>query len=328
MADLFVRNMEYLEAEAEAAAREMPEMSYRSCVSSCTPMVPEERRAPNPIDFSLEIVSLYEFCTVAARSLNLDDILSGLDRRIRRLVPVNTCVFFLRASDSTLESAYTSGTAAELFLNHKIGLGNGVSGWVAAHHRPMVNATARFEFDQPSPVALSLRHALAVPLLLNGDCLGTISLYGQEHITYSERDSSLLQAVARQAAPAIAWAQSRGRTPEQRWIDPVTGFHSAGYLTAAGSALIDSCAHAGHALHLVFLRLTNLAQVVDLFGQGRSEAVFREFAETLRADTRGTDLFARFGPDGLVLIIAGIDAKGLAQRLQRLETDVHPPRLR
>jgi diguanylate cyclase (GGDEF)-like protein/putative nucleotidyltransferase with HDIG domain len=322
LAELFVQNIDNLEAEAVAAAREIPEMSYRNCVSSCTPMVPEDRRALDPIDFSFELVSLYEFCAIAARSLNLEDILSGLDRRIRRLVPSNTCVFFLQASDSILEAAYANGTSAELFLRLRIGLGRGVSGWAAAHHRPMLNAAARLEFDEPNPVALSLRHALAVPLMLNGDCLGTISVYGQEHITYSERDSNLLQAVARQAAPAIAWARSRGRASEQRWIDPVTGVHTAGYLTAAGSALIDSCAHTGNALHLVFLHLTNLARVVDLFGHERSETVFREFAETLRADTRGTDLLARFGPDGFVLLIAGIDSKGLAQRLQRLEKSV------
>ena len=199
LAELFVQNIDKLEADAVAAARHISEMSYRSCVSSSTPMAPEDRHVLDPIDFSFELVSLYEFCAIAARSLNLEDILSGLDWRDRRLVPSNTCVFFLQASDSILKAAYASGTCAEFFLRLRIGLGRGVSGWAAAYHRPMLNAAAQLEFDEPNPVALSLRHTLAVPLLLNGDCLGTISLYGQEHIVYSEHHSNLLQAVARQA---------------------------------------------------------------------------------------------------------------------------------
>jgi putative methionine-R-sulfoxide reductase with GAF domain len=225
LAELFVQNIEQLEKGASAAARLTKELTFRDRTRSDAISPPAALPEINPAALSCDLFALHQFCSCAAHTLELEELLPIVARRIAGLIPYASCAFFLLTSDNTLEVPYAAGECKELFEKAKIAVGLGISGWVAAYRRPMLNVAARLEFNDPDPTLFELQDALVVPLAIGEEAIGTVSLYGAKAGSYSEHDCATLQAVARIAAPAIADARLRAHSPSDRRRDIVTENH-------------------------------------------------------------------------------------------------------
>jgi putative methionine-R-sulfoxide reductase with GAF domain len=234
---LFIKNIDQLEAEATEAVKNMPELSFRThsgksdsgdrawdpCMSVPAPAPPSEVTA--------ELVSLVEFCSSLAKHLSLSDLLVNLECRLRRLLPFSTCAFFFDNGNDTLEVVHSGGKYADKLQNIRIGLGSGISGWVAAYGHPMINSESAPDFQSSPCDVSSPTHSLVVPMNMDGTCLGSISLYAEAPVSYTDDNLRILQMVANQAVPVLAEARRRTALPsDQDLIDSVTGAHRARYL--------------------------------------------------------------------------------------------------
>src|SRR5262249_7829649 len=152
---------------------------------------------------------LYEFCNSLGRHLDLSDILPILGRRLQRVLPFSTCIFFLDNGEGTLKAAHVLGKFSDVLQTLSIGLGKGISGWVAAYRRPIMNTGPALEFQDIQGDFTSLTDTLVVPLIYEGDCLGTVSIYAQAPVFYSQANLSLLQLLADQVSPCIGEAFKR-----------------------------------------------------------------------------------------------------------------------
>jgi diguanylate cyclase (GGDEF)-like protein/putative nucleotidyltransferase with HDIG domain len=326
LVDQFLKHIDELESSAEEASLNVPQLSFRQYFEKIDrALVSEESTNPLsslPQTASAELVSLYEFCNSLGRHLDLQDILPILARKLSRMLPFTTCAFFLNNGEDSIIVKYVVGLFSDQLKNLTIGLGKGISGWVAAYRRPMVNTGPALEFQELEGDFTCLTDALIVPMLVGGECIGTISLYAKAPTFYSQAQLALLQSVARQVGPLISEARTRASTPSaQEILDPVTGTYRANYLWVAGSQMITSAQKCSSPLSLMSLELKNLTYLVSLYGVHAGDTILQKVSEILRGELRETDVLVRFGNEGFIALlpsVRGDQAHRYAQRLQQL----------
>ena len=112
-------------------------------------------------------------------------------------------------------------------------LGNGFTSWVIRNRQPLLIRRWR---EEGPPVQVQYatdkpglpESSITAPVLFGHDVLGVVSLQDYRPAAFNEDDLALLQAIANQAAPALAvWASSEGRTHNLPWLAPkVGGIHN------------------------------------------------------------------------------------------------------
>jgi diguanylate cyclase (GGDEF)-like protein len=320
--DIFVVHVHELEAAADEAARNISELSFRKYFEKLdgteTPDAAPVQEEAFLYKASEELVRLFEFCGGVGRSLSLADALPILARRMQRIVPYNTCAFFICQEDGSVKAEFAGGEFAEALQGVSIGLGKGISGWVAAYKRTMINTGPALEFQGIEGNFAPLRDALVVPLLQDGDCIGTISLYSTTAAFFTQSHLSLLQTLADQAAPLIRAAGTSASSQEQSLLDPVTGVHRFTYLSVAGAQILRHAERSEAPLSLLYLEIRNFQQIVTLYGVATGDLILRRVADILRAELRQTDVLVRYGPQGFAALLAGVRSPQAQRYAQRL----------
>jgi putative methionine-R-sulfoxide reductase with GAF domain len=125
-----------------------------------------------------EVQMLFELTQDLGNSLSLNETLSVVSVRLKRLVPYDSiAVYVLR--DQKLVPEYVNGENFRLFSSLEIPVGEGLSGWVAQNRKPILNGNPSVEpgyMNDPTTFS-TLRSALALPLEgLNG-AVGVLALY-------------------------------------------------------------------------------------------------------------------------------------------------------
>ena len=124
-----------------------------------------------------EVQTLFELSQDLGNSLSLDETLSVLAARLRKIIPHHTVAIYTRREDR-LVAEYVHGEEYRLFSSLEIPLGQGLSGWVAERHQAIINGNPSVEpgyLNDPTKFS-ALRSALAVPLSEGGGGLQRRSL--------------------------------------------------------------------------------------------------------------------------------------------------------
>jgi putative nucleotidyltransferase with HDIG domain len=148
-------------------------------------------------------------------SLASEDLLTGCADRetafstlrsfVRNTVPYDVLVLY-RKSGEHLIPENLDPEDYRLFGSLEIPLGMGLSGWVAENAKPIINGNPSVEpgyLNDPTKFS-TLRSALAVPLQLQGDVAGVLSLYRMQRDAFSNEDLGRLLSVGAAAARALA----------------------------------------------------------------------------------------------------------------------------
>jgi hypothetical protein len=125
-----------------------------------------------------------------------------LSDALRRLPEVDTvAIFMVDEPQHRLVVARTSGTHARRLEGLSMGVGDRISGWVAATGQPMINAEAGLDLFDVS--ATSLRAAIAVPCSTPAGDKVVLTLYSTRRDAFSSLHHRLLAA-------AVSFVQSSG----------------------------------------------------------------------------------------------------------------------
>jgi diguanylate cyclase (GGDEF)-like protein len=325
LVELFIEHLDELVASGEEASKDMPQLSFRTyfekvdlALASANSVASLPSLTPAS---SSELVALYEFCNSFGKHLDLSDSLPILTRRLKRLLPFSTIAFFLDDGEDCLRAAYISGKYSDQLQNLTIGYGKGISGWVAAYQRPMFNTGPALEFQGVDGDYTSLSDTLVVPLVADGISLGTISLYGQAPIFYSQTHLGILQMVAGQVAPLIAEVKNHtAPSSAEDLIDPVTQTPRAVYLPVSGAQMIAAAEKNQAPMALLYVDLKDYQHLLNLYGLETGHSILRKVAEVLKSELRETDVVVRYGHEGFVALLAGVGgerARRYAQRVQQ-----------
>ncbi len=90
---------------------------------------------------------------------------------------------------------------------------------------------------------------------------------------------------------------------EMAVMDQLTGLHNRRYLDNRLTVMFDESALRARALSLLVLDVDRFKTVNDSWGHDAGDEVLREFADRVRACTRGIDLVARMGGEEIVVVL-------------------------
>jgi diguanylate cyclase (GGDEF)-like protein len=259
-----------------------------------------------PRNVPAELIQLGEYCSTLFAYLPFNDIFPLISQRLGQLVPFSTCAFFLSNGDDRITAAYACGSFSELLEGYAMEIGKGISGWVAAYRYPMFNTEPALEFQGMGADFASFKDALVVPMINEGECLGTISLYAMKSVSYSQEHLNIVQTVAGFLAPLISEVNKNRSADSTDIIDSTTGLQRVSYLSTIGPLLIATANKTNTPISLIYIELRNLAQSLRVFGSTFVNLTLKNVADCIRLELRETDILVRYGQNGYIALLPGV----------------------
>ncbi len=282
--------------------------------------------ATNDADFLSSIASarqeaqiMFELSQDLGNSLSLGETLSVLSVRLRKMIPYDSMTVFLLKNGRLLPEL-VSGDNFRLLSSLNIAVGEGVCGWVAEKHKPIINGNPEAEAGYVSdPVKFTtLRSILAVPLEgLNG-VVGVLAMYRADRDAFSADHLRILLAVSSKIALSVENALKYQQAEDSATTDYLTGLPNARSLFVHLSSEISRCRRTGSSLAVMVCDLDNFKQINDLYGHLEGDNLLKDLAGRLKEACRGYDYVARMGGDEFVVIAPGLSPEASGEKASRL----------
>ncbi len=175
-----------------------------------------------------EAHTLFELSQDLGDSLSLDETLSLVAMRLRKLVPYDSIVVFVRKGD-VLQPEFVSGDCFRLLSSLEIPVGTGLCGWVAENALPIINGNPEVElgFVRERRQTTELRSALAVPLEGFSGLVGVLALYQSEPDAFTSDHLRVLQVITSKVAHFIENALKYRQAETSATNDFLTGMPNA-----------------------------------------------------------------------------------------------------
>jgi putative nucleotidyltransferase with HDIG domain len=155
-----------------------------------------------------EVVALFALAHALGPQATPPEVGKIVFAHLRRLVPHSFGVLFIYVRDrDELSAAYATGVSASLLTGMTVIVGQRLSGWVAANRKTIRNSDPILDLGEVSKsISPRPRSCLSTPIAVGPNLVGVLSLYSAEQDFFSEEHERLVEAVARQVAPAAARA--------------------------------------------------------------------------------------------------------------------------
>ncbi len=159
----------------------------------------------------IELEILYEISRIANSTLDLKGRLDAIvSTTVSRLGRDACSVFLLDKDGTTLVLEATLGLNPAAVGKASFNVGEGVTGWVARHRKPLALGDAvadpRFKF-LPETGVERFRSMLSAPILDGDNFIGVINLHTVEPWTYPPEEIMLVSTIANEVAGMIRAAQ-------------------------------------------------------------------------------------------------------------------------
>lgn len=336
--DLLAKNYVSLEKMAKASRQDDPVKLSKDIkvVRGLAPAAGFEAAAPNaspapgaqPSDFlSLiaaarqEVQALFEISQDLGNSLSLDETLSLLGVRLRRIVPHHGLAIWIERG-GVLIPEFVSGDDFRLFSSLQIPVGQGLSGWVAENRKAILNGNPSVESGYLSdPTKFSaLRSALAVPLEGTGGVVGVVALYHADMNAFTKDHLRILLAISAKIAISIENALRYRQAETSATTDYLTGLPNARSLFLQLDAELSRSRRTNQPITVVTMDLNGFKQVNDRFGHLEGNRVLRAIGAGLKSVCREYDQVARMGGDEFVLVFPGARPGEINAKFEQLRS--------
>ena len=276
--------------------------------------LPEQARAPldEIAARADEMLNVYELARALAGRVSLSDAGDVIAKHLRRLIPSSLSVFYLydHASDE-LQARHVAGEGGSLVRGTKIGLGQRLSGWVAANRQTISNSDAALDLgDAARSHSPRLRSCISTPLVAGDELVGVLALYSGEQNGFNDDHRRIIEIVAREMAPTLKRASEFDNSVRRDVLTGLPGLEQlAQFVDATG---VERLAHSSQ-FTLLFIDIVGLKQINDSHGRGAGDEVLRHVARHTTAGLRVADILFRYRSDEFVALLDDTNAEtGLA----------------
>ena len=150
-----------------------------------------------------QLETLYKTTTLLNTTLETDKLLRlVLQAAVKSLKASSGSLLLLNEEENVLRFQVATDLKKKDIVHRKIPLGEGVTGWVALHGKPL-----RIPDVLADPLYLqirkSVRSEMAAPLMVKGRLIGVICVDNREPDAFCQDDQELLVAIAAQASNVI-----------------------------------------------------------------------------------------------------------------------------
>jgi diguanylate cyclase (GGDEF)-like protein/putative nucleotidyltransferase with HDIG domain len=284
--------------------------------------IDSDLRQTNEADFLSSIASarqeahtLFELSQDLGNSLSLDETLSLVAMRLRKLVPYDSLVAFTRKGDF-LEPEFVSGDNCRLLSSLVIPIGTGLCGWVAANGKAIINGNPAVEVGFPGDqkMVIPLRSALAVPLDGVNGLVGVLTLYQADADAFTSDHLRVLQVITSKVGHFIENALKYRQAEDSATNDFLTGLPNARALSIHLDQEIARCRRENSTLAVLECDLNGFKGVNDRYGHLAGDKVLRIFANSMREVCREYDYTARMGGDEFLIVGAEMTPESVKEK--------------
>jgi two-component system cell cycle response regulator len=269
-------------------------------------------------DAITDILVLLQLTAQLADGRPLEDALRAVTDAALALLPGDhASIRLVDASASQLLSGARSGTGRDTPVV-RLGVGEGVSGWVLAHgkHALVLDAHEDPRFKSVAGQGFAIGSMVAEPLVSEGVTIGILSVSSPEVNAFSETDELLARLLANCSVGPI----QRARLERLAVTDDLTLAYNNRYLPARLLEEMERSRRSGDPLSVLLVDLDFFKKVNDTYGHAVGDQVLRGFVERVRAATRRVDILVRRGGEEFVLIMpatASAEAAIIAERVRQ-----------
>jgi GAF domain-containing protein len=173
---------------------------------------------------STEMASLYEMALALAATVDLDETLRTVLQQLRHVLDYDLCFITLAAADSQKLCIQAADSAdaveARRLVGLELSLDRGINAWIYREGQPALVDDADAD---PRRLHIQgwtdeIRSAIGVPLIANGQPIGTIYATRRQPHSFTQAQSDFMTIVATQVAAAVQRArlldQARSRAQE------------------------------------------------------------------------------------------------------------------
>jgi diguanylate cyclase (GGDEF)-like protein/putative nucleotidyltransferase with HDIG domain len=266
-----------------------------------------------------EVQNLFELAQDLGNSLSLNETLSLLAIRLKRMIPYDSLAIYVMRDDK-LRAEYVNGENFRLFSALEIPLGQGLSGWVAENKKPIINGNPSVEpgYLNDESKFTTMRSALSVPLIGMNGTVSVLTLYHTERDAFTKDHLRILLAIIPKVALSIENALKYQQAESSASTDYMTGLPNARSLFLHLDGELARCKRLNSPLVVLVCDMNGFKQVNDKFGHLEGNKVLHKVALKLKESCREYDYVARMGGDEFVLVLPGLKLDQVQQKVQRL----------
>lgn len=285
----------------------------------------------NQISASLQRASLYSksqehllvMSTVQAvsrviiSSLDLETIFATVVKELKESFGyTHVSIYLLR--DDYLHLGAQVGYPLDMLI-HKIHISQGVTG------RTIKSKTVHFIPDtskEPSFLRAdnNLTSEICVPLLKEGNVLGTLNVESDANRILTEKDVELLTTLSGPISLAVDNARLHAQVKEMAMTDAVSGLSNRHALEQILTAEVERSRRLGHPLSLIIFDIDSFKAYNDKWGHPAGDTRLRATAKMIQNILRKYDIAARFGGDEFAIILPNTDEAGAFEFAKRLQS--------
>ncbi|HYL38573.1 MAG TPA: diguanylate cyclase [Bryobacteraceae bacterium] len=266
-----------------------------------------------------EVQNLLELAQDLGNSLSLNETLSLLALRLKRMIPYDALAIYVVRGEK-LRAEYVNGENFRLFSSLEIPLGQGLSGWVAEHRKPIINGNPSAEpgYLDDETKFTTMRSALAVPLAGMDGTMSVLTLYHTERDFFNNDHLRILLSIAPKLSLSIENALKYQLAESSAATDYMTGLPNARSLFLHLDSELARCRRLNSPLVVLVCDMNGFKQVNDKYGHLEGNKVLRSVAAKFKDCCREYDYVARMGGDEFVLVLPGLRMDQIAQKIERL----------
>lgn len=170
----------------------------------------------------------------------------------------------------------------------------------------------------------TLKSHLTLPLTIEGEIIGCISLNSDQPNAFDAQDLQFLSVIGYQMAASLRHFQRFSSIKNIAIYDTLTNLYNRRYFEERLEVEAQKSFFSDTSLSLVMVDIDHFKRVNDTFGHTEGDRVLCEIASLLKTSVRKKDTVARYGGEEFILILpeAGLEESSMiAERIRRLVED-------
>ena len=167
----------------------------------------------------------------------------------------------------------------------------------------------------------NLKSHLTLPLTVEGEILGCISLNSDQPNAFDVQDLQFLSVIGYQMAATLKHFQRFSSIKNIAIYDTLTGLHNRRYFEERLGVDTQKSFYSGSPLSLVMVDIDHFKKVNDTFGHTEGDQVLCKISSLLKNSVRKKDTVARYGGEEFILILPEASLESsfvITERIRRL----------
>lgn len=173
--------------------------------------------------------------------------------------------------------------------------------------------------------ARGLQGIVSFPLLRDRAPFGIVAAFFAERAELDPAAIELVEAIARQAAQALARIRLQEEISHLATHDQLTGLANRMLLREHIDRALAGSARSARPVAMMFLDLDGFKPINDRLGHTTGDEVLRDVAQRLRGVVRDTDIVGRFGGDEFIILCPDTDDDAAAAIAERVRETLAEP---